>query len=141
ARAVRDDRAAQAGANAAALARSFDVGNDLIPIGDAQGNLVGYDPGSPRLQLAATPNGFAAPDPAGPGSPVYVDPWYYALGAGPLGQPQGVTPPVTPGVTRATCSYAAGAGKAQFFTLLDEMNFQPSGRPVNEGGAFSLERP
>jgi hypothetical protein len=122
ARAVRDDRAANAGANAAALARALDVGNDPAV----------------RAALATTPAGFAPPDPGGAGYPVYVDPFYAALGAGPLG----AYPGLTPGLMRSGCGYAPDPyRRAQFFTFLDEMNFQQSGRPAGEGTAASLERP
>src|SRR5688500_2647042 len=57
ARAVRDDRAAAAGANAASLAVAMDLRNDPAVV--------------PAL-TAAPPAPFAAPDPNGPGYPVLV---------------------------------------------------------------------
>src|SRR5947209_15103932 len=61
ARAVRDDRAAAAGANASALAIAFDLRNDST------------------VTTALTqnpPNGFTAPASTAPSFPVYVDPFY-----------------------------------------------------------------
>src|SRR5205823_2744195 len=80
ARAVRDDRAAQAGANGAALAVAVDLRNDAAV----------------SATLGGTPNGWAPPDPNGPGYPIYVDPYYVLLvGTTPLGASGS-----TPGPTR-----------------------------------------
>ena len=121
ARAVRDDRAAQAGANAAALAVAVDLRND----DDGKGNGV-----SPTL--GKTPAGFAAPDPNGPGYPVYVDPYYVQLNPGIsfLGQ----VPGVTPGLTRITPATCFLGPPARWASLQDEIQFDNTGTP---GGAVN----
>src|SRR5262245_7466250 len=81
ARAVRDDRGATIAANAAALARAFDLASD------------------PNVQAAlnATPTGFLAPQPTTPSYPVLVDPFGDTLA--PNGA-VGAVANVTPGVRR-----------------------------------------
>jgi prepilin-type N-terminal cleavage/methylation domain-containing protein len=111
ARAVRDDRAAAAGANASALAVAFDLRNDA--------NVV--------TGLTMTPAGFAAPDPGGPGYPVFVDPYYVLLGQGALGAVGGTTP----GLNRVSPTYVPSAARInRFFSFPDEMEFDPVGTPT-----------
>jgi prepilin-type N-terminal cleavage/methylation domain-containing protein len=113
ARAVRDDRAAQAGANGAALAVAIDLRNDPAVSG----------------ALAATPNTWADPDPNGPGYPIYVDPYYVNLvGTAALGAAG-----TTPGLARTTTPLFKSA-PARWASLQDEIEFDNTGTP---GGAVN----
>lgn len=142
AQAVRDDRAAAAGANAAALAVAHDLRNDTAVA------LYGGDkpPGFlPYVANATPPTYPLLPDPYGPGYPVFVDPFYVNLGSGSLGS----VPGVTPGVLRVSPGYVTASpapltSMARWFTFQDEIGFQTTGQPVGDlpsGGGGSIRRP
>jgi prepilin-type N-terminal cleavage/methylation domain-containing protein len=120
ARAVRDDRAAAAGANASAAANAHDLRNDpnLVPL------------------LSSSPDAALYPlAPDGPGFPVFVDPAYVLLGAGPLGAST-----TSPGIRRGAPIYATNASSiARWFTFQDEITFETNGTP--KGGGTVVYRP
>src|SRR5262245_47713379 len=139
AQAIRDDRVANAGAEAAALANAFNVRNDS--------NSVALF----NTYLNAGPGGTLPADPNGPGYPVYVDPYYASptgLGVGSLGA---LAP--SPGIERCSASYVGGTNPAvaRFFALLDDINFGNNALPVGSPGvvqrgggytwAYLLRRP
>jgi type II secretory pathway pseudopilin PulG len=114
ARALKDDRAAQAAANATAYADAMKLRHD--------GNIVGAF----KAQNAAGWQATTAPS-----APIYVDPFYVRLAAGKLG---GVIQRVRPG-------YAAPPGGSNdrleqyWFSLLDDLNFDTNGLPITTPGA------
>jgi hypothetical protein len=118
ARAVRDDRAAAAGANAGSIANGLDFRNNAKVL----------------AAMAASPPGPykpAAPD--GPGYPVYLDPYYAQLldpgGSNPFGAALGSSAS-TPGVPRTAGNFIDPGKIARLFSLLDEISFDPDGRPT-----------
>jgi type II secretory pathway pseudopilin PulG len=118
ARAVRDDRAAAAAANGAALATALDFRNNSDVVAG----------------LTGRPAGFLAPDPNGPGYPVYLDPYYTSFSST-LGDRAGTTP----GVIRKNGGYTNPAQIARLFSVLDEITFDIDGRPV--GSPTGVTRP
>jgi type II secretory pathway pseudopilin PulG len=141
ARAVREDRAAAIGANAASMATAMDLRNDpgvtpflgIMPAGPTISQTGPGTPPNPPLVPVAP---FNFPDPNGPGFPVLVDPTYAALGQSSLG----AVPGVTPGIQRCGANYASGPQNiARWFTFLEEMTFTTTGQPKN--APASVERP
>jgi prepilin-type N-terminal cleavage/methylation domain-containing protein len=117
AQALRDDRAAQAVANAAAYA-------------NAQGTRhLGAGQFTAQLSAGADPNG--------PSSPVYLDPFYVDLGAGRLGVVAGVP---NSGIARVKPAYAAATSTEYWFALHDDLNFDTDGRPTTTGANAAVER-
>ncbi len=119
---VRNQRAADVGANADALVKALDLRND------------------PNVVLAFT----AAPpaDLNAPSAPVYVDPAFTVLAAGNLGQ----VPGVTPGVQRISPSFIANQGNSQrviarWFNFQDEITFGTTGLPKSNTSGVSVDRP
>jgi prepilin-type N-terminal cleavage/methylation domain-containing protein len=124
AQALRDDRGAQAAASASALANALDLRND---------------PNVVAALTAAPPAPYLPADPNGWGYPVYVDPFYVALNAGPLGAAGGgPTAGGSPGLQR--CSNPAwSALPSRLFSLPDDLNFDPNGLP--SGSPSAVDRP
>jgi prepilin-type N-terminal cleavage/methylation domain-containing protein len=138
ARAIRDDRAAAAAGNAAALATAFDLRNN--------GTVVNAITTAPKVTGDATT--YSAPDPDGPGYPVYVDPVYRTLGSQQLGNKAATTP----GLSRVGAPWATTAARmALYFSLQDEIQFDPNGaaslstgnvnRPGTYTWAYLVRRP
>lgn len=121
ARAVRDDRAANAGAIASNLAVIWDVRND--PLVQLQLNS-----NAPTNTLVLPPNPPQVVEEA-PSALVYVDPYYAVIGSTTLG---GV-------ITRTGVSYGPGglATALRWFTLHDDIKFGNNGQPQT---ANSVER-
>ena len=133
AQALKDDRAAQAAANANAHAIAQDLRHDTNVLNAFTAQLV-------------PPNAAVTPafDPKGPSGPVYVDPFYFVLNQTTLG-----------GVTRISPSYAPGGNAPQmafWFSLLDDLYYDPTGVPTISAGptvtrsgrftwAYMLRRP
>lgn len=114
ARAIRDDRAQQCGQQAAAIANMLDLRHNSAV----------------TTAFDAVPAGHPldAPSP-----PVMIDPFGFGVGLAPLGgnitrvTPQGVPAP------------AGGASIGErWFTLLDDLNFNPDGAPV--GAPANVQR-
>jgi hypothetical protein len=101
AQALRDDRSAQAAANASACANAMGVRH----LGAGQ-------------FVAQITGGF---DPNGPSSPVYIDPYYVNIGAGLLG---GRIHRVRP-AAYITAPFAYSTD--YWFSLRDDLNFEPDG--------------
>jgi hypothetical protein len=124
ARAVREDRAANAGANASSLAVAMDLRNDP----NVAGNLGATPPGVP----GPPPITFLPPDPNGPGYPLMVDPFYCAISAPFLG---GYIIPgyATPGLPRVPPSYTGTSLPLinRYFSFPDEIDFDRNGAPSN----------
>lgn len=122
ARAVREDRAAAAGANAASFATAIDLRNDPLVV----------------MHLSSAPGGFLPPDPNGPGYPVLIDPLYYQYGS--LSIP-------TTGVRRSTASIITTVPTAaqqkqainRWFSFQDEITFEKWGEPT--GSPTAVTRP
>jgi Tfp pilus assembly protein PilV len=114
ARALKDDRAAQAAANADAYAAALRLRHDANVV-SAFNN-----------QNAAAWQSITAPS-----APIYVDPLYNRLGAGSLG---GTIQRVTPAYTGNAAVTASGGSPAQleqyWFSLLDDLNFDTNGLPI-----------
>jgi hypothetical protein len=132
AQALQHDRAASAANLAAEYAEAMDLRHDP--------NVVDHftivPPGYPDL-----PN-----QRSGPSWPVFVD----GFGALVNPNPVGAAPPITPGIVRVRPSYATTWSlAARWFSLLDDLSFDPSARPANglvsRGGrytwAYLLRRP
>jgi hypothetical protein len=118
ARAVRDDRAAHASANASAVAIMWDLRHDATV----------------AASLNQTPAGCLPPIPDGPGYPIFVDPYYAALGQTTLGNIPGVfsgTSTPTPGLNRCSVSFGTANRANRWFTLLDDIGFDTNALPLN----------
>jgi hypothetical protein len=134
ARAVRDDRAANAGSVASNLAVIWDVRNDLQVVNAFTAN-------APTNTLVVPPNPPQVIEEAA-SALVYVDPYYFVIGSNNLG---GV-------ITRTGVSYGPGgiATALRWFTLHDDLKFGNNGQPqtantVERHGhytwAYMLRRP
>jgi len=128
ARAVREDRAAAIGGNAAALANAIDLRND--------NNVV--------TGMTSAPAGFLPPDPNGPSYPVFVDPVYFVLPGGSTIGYSGAAPPASPGLPRVipaslTTAPPGVPQSAARFTFLDEIAFEKTGQAT--GGGLAVNRP
>jgi hypothetical protein len=161
ARALQDDRAAQAAANATAWANAVDLRHDLqVMENPAAGSL-----GPFRDPFGGTPPALVAPY-GGPSFPVFIDPYYYRLGSTSIGNFTVAGVPVTPGFARRSLSLSGlvpgrtmpltAAETTRWFTLLDDITFKsgepadgtpevPAGGFVKRGGrytwAYLLKRP
>jgi prepilin-type N-terminal cleavage/methylation domain-containing protein len=140
AQALRDDRTATASASAAATAINFEIRQDLLVAGQPNTNFL-----SAYTKPFGANSPYVLPDNwAGPGWPVYVDPYYAQLSAGPLGAAGN-----TPGIPRRSLSFSnAFPGRTQsltaqetarWFTLLDDITFAPDGTPDLSAGI--VDRP
>jgi type II secretory pathway pseudopilin PulG len=115
ARAVREGRAGDAAAEAAALANTFGVRNDN------NGSTSSYTVANIFTNyLTVGPLSGAPPaDPAGPGYPVYVDPYYINLSQTNLGS-SGSSPyngtGSTPGMVRCSTTYVGSGGTSFTFS-------------------------
>jgi hypothetical protein len=134
ANAIKDDQCGHAASNANALAVAFNLRID------------------PNVQNAFT-NGTGAPLPAlvagwtGPGYPVYVDP----AGVGSFGPslPAAPSPPssLPVGMPRVAPNYVLAAPQGvpqatqQYFSLLDNMTFYPTGVPPTDPNYNQFGRP
>jgi len=111
ARAIRDDRASQCGQQAAALANTFDLRHDTAVLNQLNNATLPY-------------SGGAAPQSDTPSYPVYIDPF----GATQLGKLGGVMYRVAPSTSSFPISGTATQAE-RWFTLLDDINFLPTGKP------------
>jgi prepilin-type N-terminal cleavage/methylation domain-containing protein len=156
ARAVRDDRAAQFGANAASWASAIDLRNDQA-VATALGTVPAAITGANGFVLL-TPT---TPNANDPGYPVYVDPYYAIIGSTSLGSysPGGTTRlgTTTPGLQRVSMNMITSLPGAQrrpaiarWFTFQDEIEFLQGGYPSGNGAinrpgtytcAFMVRRP
>jgi hypothetical protein len=116
--ALKNDRTAAAAAAATELAETFDVRHDPA--------VAPYFQQPPNSPLPAAPDG--------PSYPVLVDPYYANLLAqATVGNAPNAVPRVAP-------SYAQNAyGATRWFTLLDDMSFNPDGTPLL-GSAGNIQR-
>ncbi len=132
AQALRDDRAAQAAANADAFALAKNLRRDPAIANGFNQALDEIDPAYRSV---------------GPGSPVYVDPFGIQASAGTLGA---CATPNTPGIRRVSPSYVNNAPvpddgstattrTTYWFSLLDDLNFDPAGTATT-GGSNAVER-
>lgn len=120
ARALQDDRAAQAGANASAVANALDVRHDPA-VTPAFADPFPSLPPALRRQYQLPPGLTGVW--TGPGWPVFIDPYYFnfgptyaSLGSFPAAQ--------TPGIPRRGMSgITTGALTVRWFTLLDDITF------------------
>jgi hypothetical protein len=148
ARALQDDRAAQAAANATAVANALDVRHDPL----VTGAFTNPFPGSP-LTLPPSPPGVPPPPPldaqkrwSGPGYPVFIDP-YYANSGGSFATVGQFAAAVTPGIPRKGLTGFTPALTIRWFTLLDDITFTsgeladgtpgPAGTTVKRGGRYT----
>ena len=131
AQAIRDDRCAQAAANAEAIAVLRDLRTNSAVTGPFLSS-----PGQSLPSLNVAPGGLE-----GPSYPVYLDP-FGVLGAGsnlPLGRITGGTFP-TPGIARRTVTFANTFPTAlQWFSLHDDMEFTADGLPKRLGTEIQRE--
>ncbi len=119
ARSLKDDRCGTIASNADSLAAATDLRIDA----------------NVAAALVATPAGYAAPDPSGPGYPVLVD--AYGVFGG-LTANAGTNTPVV----RVSPKYITNIAPAQqqslaidrFFSLLDDLSFDPNGAPFDPNG-------
>jgi hypothetical protein len=119
--AIKDDRTAQAAANAAAIGEALKIRNDSSVV-----NALLNPPGSPKQ--------FPPADPAGPSYPVYVDPIGVALGNQILGQS---SLPKYSGIPRISPSFIPQPQTQfsliyQWFSLKDDLRFQDNSRPPGD---------
>jgi type II secretory pathway pseudopilin PulG len=137
--ALKNDRTAAAAAAATELAETFDVRHDpnLKP---APPQSIFEKPTFVNWKQALQPT-----NPDGPGYPVLVDPAYSQF-ADNVGEYPPGAPTVTPGVPRIRPSYVPPMPPAAFnyattrwFTLLDDMSFNPDGTPLL-GSANNIQR-
>jgi prepilin-type N-terminal cleavage/methylation domain-containing protein len=123
AQAIRDGRVNDAAAEAAALANTFGVRNDNVSVPTPPY----YTTTPPYFTVANVFSNYLAvgpvtnapaADPAGPGYPVYVDPYYVALGQTTLGS-FGSSPyngtGSTPGFVRCSTTYVGSSGQSYTF--------------------------
>ena len=126
AQALRDDRAAQAAANADAFALAKNLRHDAAISSEFTQALEEVDPAYRSI---------------GPGSPIYVDPYGIQAGSGRLGA---FTAPLTPGIRRVSPTYVdntplpddgstAALRTTYWFSLLDDLNFDPAGTATKDG--------
>ncbi len=95
AQALQNDRAATAASAGANVCDAFNIRTDPQ-----------YDPAAPTLSLFVTPappSGYPPTAQTGPGFPLYVDPYGFTNGSGPLGASTATTP-ATPGIRRVAPS-------------------------------------
>jgi prepilin-type N-terminal cleavage/methylation domain-containing protein len=121
ARAIRDDRAATIAANASAVAATFDLRNDT--------------------NVNTEINAYAPTDTSRPSNVVLVDPHFNVLpGVRPLGEFPAGSGTTTPGIRRATPTFATTAQlRNLYFTLQDEIEFDTLGNA--KGFPASVNRP
>jgi type II secretory pathway pseudopilin PulG len=125
AQALRDDRAAQAATNASAIANAQGLRHLFGGVFENQIKGAGFWVNQ-------------AHDPEGPSSPLYVDPYYSNL-TNNIGKVNGGAQP-TLGIRRLAPGYATLNGTLlpdPFFSLLDDLNFEPNGVPTISGGSIS----
>jgi hypothetical protein len=135
AEALKDDRAANAGKNAEAMAIVKDIRHDPLVIG-------AFTTPFPRPPYADDPRKIVysafdlPPTWSGPSSPVFVDPYYVVLGSADIGN---FTPPAnpgipTPGIPRRGLNWVkTNAQLTRWFTLLDDITFSAAGNGKPEG--------
>ena len=147
AQAVKDDRAAHAVANAAAIAEFMDVRNDSLLFTPPAPNDVFIRP----VPGASPPDLSTLPNYNGPSYPVFVDPLGLQSGSARLGQATvvGAGPAyLAPGIPRRGVSFVANDPQPslalyRWFTLPDDMNFirdgPGTGWPCPPGGVVERE--
>lgn len=134
AQAIKDDRSAQAAANAEAAAAFWDVRHNLLATADDSPSPGGVE----RMFLG--PRGWIdlrtrARGLEGPSYPIYVDP-FGVLGMAGRTTAIGALPGMnSPGIPRRRVTFGDTLAEAQrWFALQDDINFNSNGQPDMPGG-------
>jgi hypothetical protein len=141
--AIQDDRCGNIGLSADGVAMVANIRNDPLIYNPTAGTNLYQNPGG----------GFPAANPDGPSYPVLVDPigfrTFSGVGNAPLWLGGPATPgpsPATPTIRRSSATLVEGAtaltptqAALRWFTFLDDIYFDPTGRPDIQGFTFQRE--